>query len=53
KLQKSSIFFSKNTPIATRSNICQTLHGIQHQLSCKYLGLPLQIGHSKRQTFQY
>lgn len=50
---KSSILFSKNAPTHIRVQICWELNGIQPQTNSKYLGLPLVIGRSKAQVFQY
>ncbi|CAA0810884.1 DNAse I-like superfamily protein, partial [Striga hermonthica] len=48
-LQKSAIFFSRNTPQNLQSAICRTLNGITAHKSTRYLGLPLGIGKSKRE----
>ncbi|CAA0832557.1 Unknown protein, partial [Striga hermonthica] len=48
-LQKSAIFFSKNTPQRLRTSICAILNGITVHRSTRYLGLPLGIGRSKRE----
>ncbi|CAA0811146.1 Unknown protein, partial [Striga hermonthica] len=52
-LQKSAAFFSKNTPLQLQLSICQTLNGITSHRSTRYLGLPLGIGKSKKEVFDY
>ncbi|CAA0828818.1 Uncharacterized mitochondrial protein AtMg01250, partial [Striga hermonthica] len=52
-MMKSSIFLSKNVSPSLQSDICLMLQGIQVHRSSKYLGLPLGIGKSKKQTFDY
>ncbi|CAA0810283.1 Unknown protein, partial [Striga hermonthica] len=52
-LQKSGIYFSRNTPQTLRDNICGTLQGIVPHRSSRYLGLPLGIGRSKKEVFDY
>ncbi|CAA0818580.1 Unknown protein, partial [Striga hermonthica] len=52
-LQKSTIFFSKNTPQHIRSSICLVLNGITSHRSMRYLGLPLGIGRAKKEVFDY
>ena len=37
---KSSIFFSPNTPVGTREDVCGELHIVTEALSDRYLGLP-------------
>ncbi|GER39650.1 RNA-directed DNA polymerase (reversetranscriptase)-related family protein [Striga asiatica] len=37
----------------SKYKICSTLNGISRHTSSKYLGLPLGIGKSKKQTFSY
>lgn len=51
--EKSSIFFSKNTPVSDREAICLELNGIKEQHKAKYLGLPLNIGRSKKEAFEF
>jgi hypothetical protein len=43
-LAKSSIFFSPNTNVLARAEICQTLHIDTEAISDKYLGLPTIVG---------
>lgn len=52
-MEKSTIFFSKNTKEGKRSECVQHLEQIQHVLHGKYLGLPLVIGRSKNSVFGY
>lgn len=52
-LDKSSIFFSKNTSQEMRDLIRAELQGVQEQRRAKYLGLPLMIGRAKKEVFSY
>lgn len=52
-MEKSSIFFSKNTPPGTKEEVCRELNGVTEQINSKYLGLPLVIGRAKSQVFRY
>lgn len=52
-LDKSAVFFSKNTGETARSAICKELEGIVEQRNSKYLGLPMVIGRSKKQVFNF
>ncbi|CAA0829034.1 Unknown protein, partial [Striga hermonthica] len=52
-LQKSAIFFSRNTPQPLQSSICSGLNGIVCHRSTKYLGLSLGIGRSKKEVLDY
>ncbi|CAA0824400.1 Unknown protein, partial [Striga hermonthica] len=52
-LQKSAIFFSKNTPPQIQHRICSSFHVVQSHRSTRYLGLPLGIGRSKKEVFDY
>ncbi|CAA0822586.1 Unknown protein, partial [Striga hermonthica] len=52
-LQKSGIFFSRNTPSNLRDSICNVLQGIVPHRSTRYLGLPLGIGRSKKEAFDF
>ncbi|CAA0837916.1 Unknown protein, partial [Striga hermonthica] len=52
-LQESGIFFSRNTPTSFRDSICEVLQGIVPHRSTIYLGLPLGIGRSKREAFDF
>jgi len=52
-LQKSEIFFSRNTPVETKHNI-STIMGVRQVLGIgKYLGVPSMVGHSKASTFKF
>ena len=48
---KSSVFFSPNTPSATRDEILNSLGPMQDSQHKKYLGLPSLIGKLKTQVF--
>jgi hypothetical protein len=50
-LAKSSIFFSPNTHVLVRSDICEILHIDTEALSDKYLGLPAIIGANRSDCF--
>jgi hypothetical protein len=50
-LSKSSIFFSPNTDVLIRSEICQTLHIDTEAISNKYLGLPAIVGADRSDCF--
>ncbi|CAA0809079.1 Unknown protein, partial [Striga hermonthica] len=50
-MDKSSIFFSKNTAINIRNEICSSFARISCVKSTKYLGLPLGIGRKKKKRF--
>ncbi|CAA0843248.1 Unknown protein, partial [Striga hermonthica] len=52
-LQKSGIFFSRNTPSNLRDSICNVLQRIVPHRSTIYLGLPLGIGRSKKEAFDF
>ncbi|CAA0837929.1 Uncharacterized mitochondrial protein AtMg01250, partial [Striga hermonthica] len=52
-LQKSAVFFSRNTSDHLKRSICNALNNIVSHRSTKYLGLPLGIGRSKKQVFDY
>ncbi|CAA0807102.1 Unknown protein, partial [Striga hermonthica] len=48
-MNKSAVFFSRNTPLTLQHSICSTLNGITAHRSTRYLGLPLGIGKSKKE----
>ncbi|XP_072064316.1 uncharacterized protein [Arachis hypogaea] len=52
-LDKSSVFFSKNTPLSVRDQLAALL-SIPH-VGCqnKYLGLPAVVNRSKKETFNF
>ncbi|CAA0837917.1 Unknown protein, partial [Striga hermonthica] len=52
-LQKSAVFFSRNTSDHLKRSICNALNNIVSHRSTKYFGLPLGIGRSKKQVFDY
>lgn len=52
-LYKSSIFLSRNTEESFKNTICGILLGVSVQSHCKYLGLPLVLGRSKKQVFDF
>lgn len=52
-MEKSTIFFCKNTKKEKRTECIQQLEQIQHVLHGKYLGLPLVVGRSKNSVFRY
>ncbi|CAA0805992.1 RNA-directed DNA polymerase (reverse transcriptase)-related family protein, partial [Striga hermonthica] len=52
-MAKSTIFFRKNTSQEMQNKCCSILAGIQVHNSARYLGLPLGIGKSKRESFEY
>ena len=51
--EKSSIFFSKGCPAQLRETIKANLHVLNESLSERYLGMPMDVGHSKNGTFKY
>ena len=50
---KSSIFFSKNVKGRKRVEVLKELEGMKEVNQIKYLGLPMVIGRSKRQVFDF
>lgn len=52
-LDKSSIFFSKNTSHETKVEVCQSMGSIQMVNQGRYLGLPMVVSRSKEQIFGY
>jgi hypothetical protein len=50
---KSSIFFSPNTGVSTREDVCRTLDILKEALSDKYLGLPTIVGVDRSDCFQH
>nr|GEX02424.1 reverse transcriptase [Tanacetum cinerariifolium] len=51
--QKSSAFFSLNTPTSLRDNICGDLHNYQMEPKATYLGLPSIFGQKKAEMFGF
>jgi hypothetical protein len=52
-LSKSSIFFSPNTNVLLRSEICEALHINTEALSDKYLGLLALVGADRSDCFEH
>lgn len=50
---KSSVIFSENTSQVWKSEVCGILSGLKEHKNVKYLGLPMGIGKSKKQVFNY
>ena len=50
---ESSIFFSPNTSVVAREEICQELHIDTEALSDKYLGLPALVGAKRSDCFKH
>ena len=50
---KSSIFFSPNTSVSVREDICRELDILTEALSDKYLGLPTMVGVDRSDCFQH
>ena len=50
---KSSIFFSPCTSVESRVEVCNSLNIMTEAITDKYLGLPTDVGHSKKGTFKY
>ena len=48
---KSSIFFSTNTPLELKDDIMEVMGPMQDSKHNKYLGLPSIIGKSKKEVF--
>ena len=48
---KSSVFFSHNTPDELKNEVLEILGPMQDQRHRKYLGLPSVIGKSKKEVF--
>ncbi|GJZ42300.1 reverse transcriptase [Tanacetum coccineum] len=51
--QKSSAFFSPNTPCFLRDDICSALRVQQMDFKAKYFGLPLIFGQKKTEMFGF
>ena len=50
-LDKSAIYYSRNTDLDTRQEVCSILGNLREAFSGKYLGLPMVIGRTKNQVF--
>uniref|UniRef100_A0A453D633 Uncharacterized protein n=1 Tax=Aegilops tauschii subsp. strangulata TaxID=200361 RepID=A0A453D633_AEGTS len=51
--EKSSIFFSKGCPEIVRNAVKGYLQVHNESLSDRYLGMPTDVGYSKKGTFKY
>jgi hypothetical protein len=52
-VMESSIFFSPNTPLDRRVEVCTRLNIVTEALSDRYLGPPLLVGAERSDSFQY
>ncbi|XP_071912962.1 uncharacterized protein [Coffea arabica] len=52
-MEKSSLFFSRNVVHRYKAGVLRELQGMKEAQQSRYLGLPLVIGRSKRQTFDF
>jgi hypothetical protein len=50
---KSSIYFSPNTIVEERAEVCQILNIMTESLNDKYLGLPAMVGIDKSECFRH
>ena len=50
-VDKSSIFFTINTPLKLKAEIMEVMGAMQDSKHNKYLGLPSIIGKSKKEVF--
>ena len=50
---KCSIFFSENTNVAVKAEVCETLNIMTESLNDKYLGLPAMVGIDRSDCFQH
>ena len=50
---KSSIYFSSNTEVEIKTEVCQTLNIMTESLSDKYLGLPALVGADRSDCFRH
>lgn len=48
---KSSIFFSKGCPQIVRDEVKSMFQILNESLSDRYLGMPMDVGHSKKRYF--
>jgi ribonuclease HI len=48
---KSSIFFSQNTDVEMKAEVCQILNVMTESLNDKYLGLPAMVGVERSDSF--
>ncbi|GJM91026.1 hypothetical protein PR202_ga07361 [Eleusine coracana subsp. coracana] len=52
-VEKSSIFFSENTRVEVRAEVCEILNIMTESLSDKYLGLPVLVGTDRSDFFKH
>jgi len=50
---KSSIYFSKNTEVEVKTEVCQMLNIMTESLTDKYLGLPALVGTDQSDCFRH
>jgi len=50
---KSSIFFSANTDVDVKVEVCEALNIIMESLNDKYLGLPAMVGADRSDCFRH
>ena len=50
---KSSIFFSTNTEVTVKAEVCESLNIMTESLSDKYLGLPAMVGADRSDCFRH
>ena len=50
---KSSIFFSGNTEVEVKAEVCETLNIMTESLSDRYLGLPAMVGTDGSDCFRH
>ena len=50
---KSSIFFSENTEVVVKGEICEALNIMTESLNDKYLGLPALVGADRSDCFRH
>ena len=50
---KSSVFFSPNTSVEVRADICSQLNIVSEAISDKYLGLPSKVGIDRSDNFKH
>ncbi|GJN35059.1 hypothetical protein PR202_gb23789 [Eleusine coracana subsp. coracana] len=51
--EKSSVFFSTNTTVDDKAQVCQTLNIMIEAISDKYLGLPTMVGAERSECFTH
>jgi hypothetical protein len=50
---ENQVFFSPNTTVARRLEVCTRLNIMTEALTSKYLGVPLLVGAERSDLFQY